>query len=475
MRRLLLLGVTAIVLAGCAAKPDKPIILPLPSTVVESAGSGIGSAGLGDPYFPGYGNGGFDVGTYDLAIRYAPASGELTGVATITATAKAQLEQFNLDLHGLTVRAVAVDGKAATFRREADELIIGPSTAVRGGSSFTTRIEYAGKPASMTGPTLGSTGFLTANGVAFVAGEPESATTWFPVNDHPADKALYTVAITAPVGEQVMSNGVLTGKETKDGWTTWRWSESSPMASYASTMAIGDLRVDETTHKGRPVRIAISDSVPKGAVDTAVDKTTAICDFFEGYFGPYPFDAYGAIVIDDPRVSFSLETQTRPIYAVSMLRDGDAGGVVAHELSHQWFGDSVSIAQWRDIWLNEGFATYAQWMWLEHIGSTTVQQQFDREWSNEPSPIWNVAPGDPGKTRIFNGSVYRRGAMTLQALRLKVGDDAFFTILRTWAEEKRNGNGTTAEFVALAERISGKPLRPLFEAWLYGTKRPEHP
>jgi aminopeptidase N len=158
-----------------------------------------------------------------------------------------------------------------------------------------------------------------------------------------------------------------------------------------------------------------------------------------------------------------------------MIDDGDRGAVVAHELTHQWFGDSVSIADWRQIWLNEGFATYGQWMWLEHTGGNTVNETFEDNFSNASSSIWQVAPGDPGRTRVFDRSVYYRGAMTLHALRLTVGDEKFFRILKTWAAEKRNGNATTAEFVAVAERVSGAELSALFDDWLFGKGRPEHP
>jgi aminopeptidase N len=483
MRRLSLFGGILLSLSACSLVPSphdtaapsrSPAIFPAPANPVESSGPGIGSAGVGDPYYQTYGNGGYDVATYNLAVRYTPATGDLAGTAIITSTAKLDLKRFDLDLHGLTVSKVTVGGAPALFERQADELVITPAGPVPRGSSFTTIIEYAGRPGAVGASNLGDAGFKKVNGVTFVAGEPESASSWFPVNDHPSDKAVYAIAITVPDGQGVISNGVLQGKEAKDGWTTWKWNVSSPMASYLATFAVGGLRMEESTHKGKQVRIAVAQTIPASKV-TAVEETTAICDYFEQYFGPYPFDAYGAIVVDDPDLGFSLETQTRPTYAAGMVSDGDPRGVVAHELAHQWFGDSVSVAQWRDIWLNEGFATYAQWMWTEHTGGLTIEQQFDRQYSNQASPIWIVPPGDPSEAHLFHQSVYVRGAMTLYALRKAVGDDTFYKILKTWTAERKDRNGATEDFVKVSERVSGKDLRPLFADWLYGTTRPAHP
>jgi aminopeptidase N len=485
MRRLPLLGGTLLLLSACslvpsprpdAASPPPATPPSFPASVgpVESTGPGVGSPGLGDPYYATYGNGGYDVATYDLSVRFTPSSGALTGIATIGSTAKFDLRRFDLDLHGLTVNKITVGGQAATFTRDGDELVVTPASAVKGGSSFTTIIEYAGTPGDVDASNLGDAGFKKAHGVTFVAGEPESASSWFPVNDHPSDKALYAIAITVPDGEGVISNGVLAGKDAKDGWTTWRWNVTSPMASYLVTFAVGALRVEESTHKGKQVRIAVADTIAATSV-ASVEETTEICDYFEQFFGPYPFDAYGAIVVDDPDLGFSLETQTRPTYAASMVRGGDPRGVVAHELAHQWFGDSVSVAQWRDIWLNEGFATYAQWLWTEHTGGPTMDQEFDRQYTNTLNPIWTVPPGNPTEPRLFHQSVYNRGAMTLYALRKTVGDDTFYKILKTWTAQRKDRNASTEDFVKLSEQVSGKQLRTLFADWLYGTTRPAHP
>ncbi|HEX8346952.1 MAG TPA: M1 family metallopeptidase, partial [Actinoplanes sp.] len=299
------------------------------------------------------------------------------------------------------------------------------------------------------------------------------ASTWFPVNDHPSDKATFALAMTVPDGLEVLSNGVPGERSSAGGWTTWTYAESTPMVSYLATVVIGQYRVTTTTHKGKPLVTAIPTSLPAdGPAAESLKRTTDVADYLETIFGPYPFDAYGGVVLDDTRVRYALETQSRPVYGNVFFRSGENTGVVAHELAHQWFGDSVSIKRWRDIWLNEGFATYAEWLWAEREDGPSVQVAFEREYDGFE---WSVKTGDPGPAQLFGQAVYKRGAMTVHALRLTIGDDDFFRLLTRWTTEKRNATASTEEFVAFAERVSGEPLKPLFDAWLYGTTAPPLP
>ncbi|WP_433793390.1 M1 family metallopeptidase [Actinoplanes sp. CA-252034] len=454
-----------LLVAGCSsATPD-----PAPSPVFSA-----GADGAGDPYFPKYGNGGYDVGGYDLSLRYDPSAGRLEGTATITATATQDLSRFNLDLAGLDATEVTVDGVAARSSADGSELVVTPAAGIPDGRGFTVVIAYAGTPAPTENDTLGTSGWLRDGGKGAVAlGQPESASTWFPVNDHPSDKATFRLAMTVPDGVEVIANGVPGPKDTANGLTTWRWTEASPMASYLATVVIGQYRITESTHAGRPMIIAVPESLPAdGAAAKSLARTGEITDFLETRFGPYPFGANGGVVVDEEQIRYALETQSRPVYGNTFFLTGENTGVVAHELGHQWFGDSVALARWQDIWLNEGFATYAEWLWSEHSGEQTAQQIFDRRYA---SFNWAETPGDPTPRRLFSNAVYQRGGMTVHALRKTLGDDAFFKLVKTWTAEHRDGNVTTDQFVKAASTAAGRDLSTFFDAWLTAKTQPPNP
>ncbi|SCL40948.1 Peptidase family M1 [Micromonospora pallida] len=474
-RRAALLLVTGLLAVGCESSPPEPEPTPQSSASPTVRRFAPGQPGAGDAYFPSYGNGGYDVREYAIRVRYDPARDQLDGVVTVRATATADLSRFNLDLAGLTVRAVSVDGAPATHEHSGAELTVAPAAGLPAGNGFEVEVRYDGKPAPLENETLGEGGFLHTEDGAIALGQPESASTWFPVNDHPSDKATYDIEVTVPEGLVAVSNGVPTGRASADGWTTWKWAERTPMASYLSTLVIGEYRMETGEHRGRPVVTAVSTRVPRGAVDTSMERTVEVADYLESVFGPYPFGAYGGVVVSDSRIRYALETQSRPVYSAGFFRAGENTGIVAHEIAHQWFGNSVSLQRWQDIWLNEGLATYAEWLWAEHQGDGTAQQAFDSAYAGAGQQIWRVPPGDPGADELFSASVYQRGAMTVHALRVTIGDEAFFRLLRTWAAEKRDGNATTEDFVLLAERVSGRQLDALFDAWLSGRERPDRP
>jgi aminopeptidase N len=432
---------------------------------------GPGAPGAGDAYFPLAGNGGYDVRHYSLDIRYRPQTRAFAGTAVLHIRATAALSSFNLDLRGFTVRAVAVDGVDAGFARDGQELTVTPRRALRKHQRFTVRVRYdgtTGRPVDNTGVLYG---WVSTPDGAFVANEPEGASTWYPVNDHPLDKASYDFRITVPEGSTAVANGELAGRRTAHGWTTFVWRATDPMASYLSTASIGDYDLRRSTGPGG---LPIIDAVDRDlgpAADDGLARTGEMIRFFERLFGRYPFTSYGAIVDDDNDAGYALETQTRPIYS-----GPPEESTVAHELAHQWFGNSVSPARWREIWLNEGFATYAEWLWAEHVGGPTPAAQFDELYAQPATAgFWNPPPGDPGPLDLFAGSVYLRGAMTLQVLREAIGDRRFFTLLRRWHAMNRDGTADTADFIALAGWVSGRDLGTLFDTWLYRPGKPVQP
>ena len=446
-----------------------------------SPGGSPGSAGIGDPYFPLDGNGGYDVRHYGLNIKYTPETDVLAGVATIRSRATQNLSAFNLDFVGLTIRDLTVDGRPAQWTRNGGELTVTPRRTLRKGQAFVTKVTYDGIPQVIVDPNLGDAGvFHTDDGVVII-GQPDVAATWFPANDHPLDKASFTISVTVPKGLEAVSNGALTGKSTKRGWTTWNWDAPEPMATYLATATVGEYDLKAYRADGIKFWDALDPKLPKATYDFAAGsfaRQPEILRFLADRFGPYPFKTSGGIVDNNNDFGFALENQTRPIYAPGFFRSAERGdGVVVHELAHQWYGDSLALARWQDIWLNEAFASYAEWMWSEDQGLGTAQEIFDAYYNEYPadSDFWILPIGDPGPDHLFDGEVYDRGAMTMHALRLAVGDRTFLKILRTWAQSRSGDNVTTPEFIAHAERISGQQLDALFTAWLFTPSKPAAP
>ncbi|MFD3497455.1 M1 family metallopeptidase [Streptomyces sp. NPDC058678] len=431
-----------------------------------------GTTGVGDPYFPLAGNGGYDVGHYDLTLRYDPGSGHLAGKAVLTARATQRLTRFDLDLNGLRVTGLTVDHAKAEHTRDGQELVVTPRHTLRKGQKFRIAVTYEGKPRPVTDPDGSLDGWIPTDDGAFVAGEPQGAMTWFPANSHPTDKASYDFTITVPKGRTAVANGVFLGERTAHGQSTFRWRQQEPMAAYLATATVGKFQVRQyTTRDGIQVYDAV-DPREAEAATPVLKQLPSVLEWESKLFGPYPFRAAGSIVDRAPNVGYALETQTRPVY------DAAPGlSTLVHESAHQWFGDSVTLTSWKEIWLNEGFATYTEWLYSEQHDGTTAQQTFDALYDRPADDgLWAFPPGDPGSgANIFGTPVYARGAMTLHVLRKAVGDRVFFRILRAWAAEHRDGHGTTPQFVRLAERESGKDLGDLFRTWLYTEGKPGKP
>jgi len=435
-----------------------------------------GSPGIGDPYFPVDGNGGIDVTRYHVHDRYQFGTGRLSGHTTMTVRAKKHLSSFHLDFL-LPVTGVRVGGAPADFSRpRRHELEIRPAAPLREGERFRVRVAYAGRP----GPLAygGERNWLADRHEVVAMNQPHMAPWWFPSNDHPADKARMDISITVPSGKTVVANGHRVGRERHGRLVTHHWRADEPMATYLAMFAAGSFHLERSTFQSTdgevPVRMLVSRRLPDSRFKASLRmlrRTPALLEQLQSDLGDYPFSAAGGLVTSLP-VGFALENQTIPTYFGVWGPDWD--WLVVHEQAHQWFGNSVSVRRWRDIWLNEGPATFMEVRHDELVGGQTGAEWLQQQWeSRGPGHgFWNLEIADPGASRIFAPAVYVRGAMTFQALRNRIGDAHFWALLQQWLSAHEDGNATTEQFEAMAEQVSGQELDGFFDAWIHSTTRP---
>ncbi|MET7713937.1 M1 family metallopeptidase [Streptomyces sp. NPDC005407] len=435
-----------------------------------------GASGVRDPLFRDLGNGGYDVQHYALNLDYEPETGRLKGTAEITARATQDLSAFNLDLHELTVDSATVDGKKAAANQAGDELTLRPHRDIDKGKTFRTVVRYSGKPQKIVNEGGDEEdgdveGWLrTADGTLAV-GEPTGSMAWFPSNNHPSDKATYDITVTVPDRLKAISNGELTSERTTGGRTTFAWKSKEPMASYLHTLAIGAYDVKRPlTPSGLSVLTAVDPAVADESAELLA-RIPEIMKWARENFGPYPFSSIGAIVVPTDEIEYALESQTRPVFPAEQF---DVGTLV-HEIAHQWYGNSVTPESWKDMWLNEGLATYAEWIWAEDFEDIPAQESFEEAFADEDN--WAFPPADPpSAAEVSDPPVYGRGAMVIHKIRQAVGRDIFYKILQGWATAHRYGNASTADFTAYVEEVSGKDLkREVWDTWLYGKEKPARP
>jgi Peptidase family M1 domain/RTX calcium-binding nonapeptide repeat (4 copies) len=322
------------------------------------------------------------------------------------------------------------------------------------------------------------TGWVTFGGGNFVLSEPDGAANYYPVNDHPLDRAAYTFRITVPEPYQVAANGVLEQTIDNGDTTTYLFEARDPMVSYLTTVNIYDgftIKTDGVVN-GIPIRNYFAEGVPEELLKP-FDLQPEMMAFFSDTFGPYPFELYGSVVVNTETGS-ALETQTLSIFGIDMLGDGQfTEETIAHELSHQWFGDSVALVDWSDIWLNESFATYSQGLWVEHSQGRKALDSWIKDQYNYISERFaNVTPpGKPTPTTLFNSGVYEWGALGLHAVRLEIGDRAFFDTLKTYFARFKGKNVLPKDFIGVAEEVSHKDLKGLFDRWFYSKELASFP
>ena len=423
-----------------------------------------------DPYFPLDGNPGIDALGYRVKVAYDFDSRVLRGTTRIRLKATQDLSAFNLDFL-LDVDSVRVDGAKAAFQRQGThELTITPATALAADSTHTVVVRYADRPGRHH--YAGEQNWNANRREVVAINEPHMAPWWFPSNDHPSDKALMDITVAAPAGMQAIANGRQVSRKKHGQKTLWRWRSSQPMATYLAFFALGHFQIERGTDAGVPWVNAVSRGLGKTQSRFALKwlrRTPTILRWLVKELGPYPFDSAGGLVTS-LGFGFALENQTRPVYPWAGTEDW----LLVHELAHQWFGDSVSVSKWQDIWLNEGFATYAEQRWAETHGGATADKWLRHQYAvlSAGNEWWRISLADPGAETIFESAIYLRGGMALVAWRRVIGPDTFANLLRTWVSDHRLGHGTTAEFQALAEQVSGQDLYAFFAVWLAGATPP---
>lgn len=454
---------------------------PRASAVVgepDGATGTIGDPGIGDPYYPLAGNGGYQIDSYDLNLTYDPPTNALQSTAQLTGSVRSDegLTQFNLDLQPtMTVTGVTVDGAPATFEQDGAELVITPAALLTPRSTFEAVVTYGGQPGLVPGGTAGQTDggwYRTDSGGSVTIGEPSSASAWYPVNEHPADTATFAVTATVPQDWQVISNGLQQKEGLPDpgpGSSVFRWRLGDPVASYLTTIYIDHFTlIEDTMADGKPIVSAIAPDAGSDAQNLA-RSTKQVVDVLSGYFGPYPLEAAGGIFTGLAN-GFALETATRPVYGGGPIASLET---VVHELAHQWYGDDVTIQRWSDICLNECFASYATWLYKAQVNGEDLDATWRQRMADvvtKPafwaSPLVEMAAGEEF-TRVYD-----RGPLALHALRAEIGDDAFLTLLKQWPAVNAGKNMSFDELETYISTLVGRDLGPFIDAWFRGTTVP---
>jgi aminopeptidase N len=448
-----------------------------------------GAAGVGDRLFPELGNGGYDVRNYALDLTYPTREPQQTvlGRVTIRARTTQSLSSFNLDFDGDSVSAVRVNGRSADWTISAEELVIKPKRPLRDGKRFVVRVDFtshtkdppADDPSTDLPEDLLPFGWFTTLDGSVVGAQPEYAHEIFPSNDHPSDKASYSFRLDVPRGVTAVANGTLIGRHSGHGRTVWTYRQRQPMASELIQLAVGSLDV---INRGRSRGVKLRDVVASrvsDAVEPALALTPRQMDWLVDRLGRYPFDLYGVLVADQV-FGYALETQTLSLHP-ALLFDPEnfplefADQVMLHELSHQWFGDSVAPETWSDLWLNEGHATWYEFTYAEEFYGVDFEAFLRNAY--EMGDIWRaefgpVALPSQNDFDLFSPNVYDGGALVLYALRQEIGGPAFRKLERSWVQRFEGKSVGTEDFIALASKVADRDLGPFLRDWLYGTTTP---
>jgi aminopeptidase N len=440
--------------------------------MVESAA--FGAQPIPDSYTPGSGNRGYAVTAYNLTLDYRVTSNRLAADAVISLVMQATSNTLVFDLRNLSASKVSVAGqRVAKFSQTTTKLKIILAASVTAGTALEVSVKYGGSPRPNKS-IWGEVGWEELDEGMLVASQPDGASSWFPCNDHPSNKARFRFDITADSPFTVIANGALVSKTVKASRTRWVYEAAEPMATYLATVQMGHYVAAELPHD----RVKLSGYIPADMkAPFAADFTDQqrMIDVFEEAFGPFPFEQYSVVVADDD-LEIPLESQGIAVFGRNHV-DGAHGEdrLIAHELAHSWFGNSVTVESWRDIWLHEGFACYAEWLWSEKGRTESAHALATKYWTRLKDLPQDICLGDPGPQLMFDDRIYKRGALLVHALRLTLGDEVFFAMLREWTIRNRFGAVSTAGFIAHAAEFGGAAMETLINAWLFDLPLPALP
>lgn len=458
--------------SGDSEEPAVPPTSPAPVTdPVEQDLDLAVSTPVEDSVYPEVGDPRVDALLYDLDLSWDPLAKRLTASAVVTFRAARTAPRFQLDLGpGLTVGEVAVDGEVVGFVRRGKDLVV--KAPIQADQRYALTMDYAGTPEPAPAPTTRSdfstTGFtITDTGEVWTMQEPYGAYTWYPVNDQPSDKALYDITVRAPAPWTGISNGRLTELTTEAGRTTTSWQLTEPASSYLITLAIGDYaHSSNTTDAG----LRVDYWTPRGMVLGLDQLQTAAAsiDWIEGKLGPYPFDSLGLVVTASQS---AMETQT--MVTLGNNEYVRSPPVIAHELVHQWYGDQVSPADWRDVWLNEGMTMMMQWVYQDEHDLQPMRESVRNARAADQGLRDTYGPPGAYDPLQFGGSnIYTTPALMWNELRVELGDDRFYRIARSWLGENDNTSVTREQIVAHWESETGRELSAFFAGWITGPTTP---
>lgn len=432
-----------------------------------------------DEYLPGHGDPAYDVRHYDLDLSYSVATNRLDGDATLSLVTTTATRRLVLDLANLDVAKVRVTGAVlGRYSTRSGRLVVDLRQPVDAGTELSVAVRYSGRPRPLVDRRLGDAGWEELTDGVIVAGQPHGSPTWFPCNDRPDDKASYRIAVTTDSGYAVVSNGLLVERRRRGSGETWVYEQDEPMSTYLATVQIGryaDWRPPHEPESGIPIRIVAPADLEPAAFAEAFGRQHEMMDVFVDLFGPYPFPGYAVVVTGDD-LEIPLESQSLATFGRNLVRgDWDATRLIAHELAHQWFGNAVTLARWQDIWLHEGFACYAEWLWSERSGGESADAHARRHWERLSGLDEDLVLADPGPDLMFDDRLYKRGALALHALRLAVGDEAFFDLLRAWVAEHLGSSVTTDDFLSYAASRTDADVRGILSPWLFEAALPPLP